>query len=194
MRSISLALLSFLAISAAEDVNCGAMRTKELRKWLAERGLRCDGCAEKADFVALCEANKDAQLLPPKEPEPKPPEKEKNIEDILAGMKGMPGMENIKMFTADDLKGMNTEQMGSKFGGAPSKTRAQWREQLVSFYQRYGLDDKVAGADAALDKWRGRESRMFDALYKKYDKEIRAKDDTFAGEAVNGDGAAKEEL
>ena len=59
-----------LAVAAADsEVDCGAMRTKELRKWLAARGLKCEGCAEKADYVTLwCEQNKDAPLLPPEEP------------------------------------------------------------------------------------------------------------------------------
>ena len=34
------------------------------------------------------------------------------------------------------------------------------------------MEDKLDGVDAALDKWKGREDRMFDALYKKYDAEI----------------------
>ena len=41
-----------------------------------------------------------------------------------------------------------------------------------------------ARVDAALDKWKGRESRMFDALYKKYDVEIRAKSDAAAKDEV----------
>ena len=58
-----------LAVAASDsEVDCGAMRTKELRKWLAARGLKCEGCAEKADYVTLCEQNKDAPLLPPEEP------------------------------------------------------------------------------------------------------------------------------
>ena len=183
-----LTLLLWAALASADDVDCGAMKTKQLRQWLAARGLKCEGCAEKADFVALCEANIDAPLLQADEPpagDYVPPSgggggggKDQSIEDLLAGMKGMPGMENIKMFSADDLKGMNTEQMGASMGGGKGRrSKAEWRQDLVDFYTRYGLDDKIDGVDAALDKWRGREQRMFDALYKKYDKEIRAKDD-----------------
>ena len=97
----SLALLALLASAAADDdVNCSKMKVKELRIFLADRGLKCDGCAEKADFVAMCEANKDAPLKPKVEEAPKEePKKKEDIEDILAGMKGMPGMEGIKMFT-----------------------------------------------------------------------------------------------
>ena len=176
-----------LAVAAADsEVDCGAMRTKELRKWLAARGLKCEGCAEKADYVTLCEQNKDAPLLPPEEPPADAGKgKDQSIEDLLASMKGMPGMEGIKMFTADDLKNMNPEQMGASMGGRGGrKSRAEWRDELVDFYSRYGLDDKIAGVDAALDKWKGRESRMFDALYKKYDVEIRAKSDAAAKDEV----------
>ena len=80
------------------------------------------------------------------------------------------------MFSGDDLKNMNYEQMGNMFGGGgrskPRKTRSQYRRELVEFYKRYSMEDKLDGVDAALDKWKGREDRMFDALYKKYDAEI----------------------
>ena len=136
--------------------------------------------------MTLCEQNKDAPLLPPEEPPADAGKgKDQSIEDLLASMKGMPGMEGIKMFTADDLKNMNPEQMGASMGGRGGrKSRAEWRDELVDFYSRYGLDDKIAGVDAALDKWKGRESRMFDALYKKYDVEIRAKSDAAAKDEV----------
>jgi len=72
--------------------------------------------------------------------------------------------------------------MGNIFrgsGGAgkkpPRKTRTQYKRQLVHFYERYGLTSKIAGVDAALDKWKGREEKMFDALHKKYDDVIKAK-------------------
>ena len=101
-----------------------------------------------------------------------------DIDELMRGMKGIPGMENLKMFTADDIKGMNTEQMAGAFsGGKPKqKTRSQWRRELVDFYTKYGLEDKLDGVDAALDKWKGRENKMFGVLYKKYDESIRAAD------------------
>jgi len=34
-------------------------------------------------------------------------DKEQSIEELMTSMKGMPGMEGIKMFTADDLKNMD---------------------------------------------------------------------------------------
>ena len=60
---------------------------------------------------------------------------EKNIDDILAGLKGMPGMDGIKMFSGDDLKNMNFEQMGKQFGGsgaAKKKTRSFRRRHPAS--------------------------------------------------------------
>lgn len=185
--ALTLLLCAGLLASADEEVDCGAMKLKNLRLWLKARGLKCEGCAEKADYVALCEQNRDApvQMTEPSGSEPAGGGaaggggKDQSIEDLLAGMKGMPGMENIKMFSADDLKGMNAEQMGASMGGGNRgrRPRAEWRQDLVDFYTRYGLDDKLDGVDAALDKWKGREQRMMDALYKKYDNEIRAKDD-----------------
>ena len=153
-RLLLFALVATVVTSDSEDVNCAAMRTKQLRTFLHARGLKCEGCAEKADFVALCEANKDTPVLEtPKEEEPASPKKDdKNIDDILGSLKGMPGMEGIKMFTADDLKNMNPEQMGNTFSGGgrpPKRSRAQWKEEVTSFYTRYGLDNKLDGVDAA---------------------------------------------
>ena len=42
------AALLFVRAEEAEP-SCGSMRTKALRAWLAARGLKCDGCAEKAE-------------------------------------------------------------------------------------------------------------------------------------------------
>ena len=85
------------------------------------------------------------------------------------------------MFGADDLKNMNFEQMGKQFGGGGGggggskgrKSRSQYKDELTSFYNTYGMTDKMDGVDAALDKWKGREEKMMDALYKKYDAEIK---------------------
>ena len=43
------------------------------------------------------------------------------------------------------------------------------------------MTDKLDGVDAALDKWKGREERMFDKLYQKYDAEIPAERGTRTG-------------
>ena len=55
-------LVSALA-DEATAVNCGSMSVKRLRVWLAERGLQCNGCAEKSDYVALCNANLEVPVL-----------------------------------------------------------------------------------------------------------------------------------
>eukprot|EP00316_Scyphosphaera_apsteinii_P025049 CAMPEP_0119309788 /NCGR_PEP_ID=MMETSP1333-20130426/16792_1 /TAXON_ID=418940 /ORGANISM="Scyphosphaera apsteinii, Strain RCC1455" /LENGTH=136 /DNA_ID=CAMNT_0007313827 /DNA_START=160 /DNA_END=570 /DNA_ORIENTATION=+ len=117
-------------------------------------------------------------------------------------MKGMPGMEGIKMFTADDLKNMNPDQMGNMFSGGGGgrqrpkrQTRSQYRRRLVNFYETYGLHDKVAGVDAALDKWKGREEKMFDVLNKKYADVISAHyaAETAKWEAEDAERAAEEQ-
>ena len=72
---------------------------------------------------------------------------------------------------------MNYEQMGNMFGGGSKpkrKTRKQYRRELVDFYQRYELPHTEEGVEAAMEKWKGREEKMFNALYKKYDGEIKA--------------------
>mmetsp|Transcript_25247 Transcript_25247/g.57506 ORF Transcript_25247/g.57506 Transcript_25247/m.57506 type:complete len:89 (-) Transcript_25247:384-650(-) len=88
------------------------------------------------------------------------------------------------------MKNMNYEQMGNAFGGGKPKrsSRKEYRARLVDFYTRYGLTDKLDSVDAALDKWKGREEKMFTVLHKKYDdviKEYWAKQD---------EGEPKEEL
>jgi hypothetical protein len=210
LLSLSLALAAVCADDG--EIDCPRMKTKALRKFLAARGLKCEGCAEKADYVSMCEEHKDTPELAAEEPAAdwgaagngdaasKDPA---DIDDLLKSMKGMPGMEGIKMFGADDLKNMNFEQMGQQFGGRGQKsrkTREQYKEELKTFYETYGMTDKVDGIDAALDKWKGREQKMFDILYKKYDEQIRVhwdkKDSNNENDPGNGEEAdgSKEEL
>eukprot|EP00962_Isochrysis_galbana_P000445 scaffold128_cov118-Isochrysis_galbana.AAC.6 len=59
------------------------------------------------------------------------------------------------------------QQMAGGRGGRPKRrTRSQWKRELVAFYEAHGLQDKVAGVDAALDKWKGREQIMWDKVQK----------------------------
>lgn len=183
-RSVCLLLLSLLSgAGATDEVDCKSMRVKQLRTFLHQRGVKCEGCAEKSDFLALCEQHKDTPVVeepePPKGSDPSVGDGkgEKNIDDILAGLKGMPGMDGIKMFSGDDLKNMNFEQMGKQFGGsgaAKKKTRSQYRRELVDFYKRYDITYTDEGVEKAMEKFKGKESSMFDKLHKKYDAEIKA--------------------
>jgi len=89
----------------AAPVDFNKMRTKELRRWLADRGLACKGCAEKDDFVKLALANKDAALVkkdPPPEPEAKPPSDEE-LQKLLDDLKRN-GMGGFQAFSRDDLQ------------------------------------------------------------------------------------------
>lgn len=180
LRVVSLLLPLLSGAGATDEVDCKGMRVKQLRTFLAERGVKCEGCAEKADFLELCEKHKDTPIMeqPPKGPEPSvvDGQGEKSIDDILAGLKGMPGMEGIKMFSGDDLKNMNFEQMGKQFGGSgrQKKTKKQYRQELVDFYKRYDLPYTEEGVDKAMEKFKGKEEKMFDKLYQKYDAEIKA--------------------
>ena len=49
-------------------IDCPRMKTKELREFLAARGLKCQGCAEKSDYVTMCEEHKDTPELAVEEP------------------------------------------------------------------------------------------------------------------------------
>eukprot|EP00239_Pterosperma_sp_CCMP1384_P005825 CAMPEP_0197853522 /NCGR_PEP_ID=MMETSP1438-20131217/22889_1 /TAXON_ID=1461541 /ORGANISM="Pterosperma sp., Strain CCMP1384" /LENGTH=138 /DNA_ID=CAMNT_0043467961 /DNA_START=186 /DNA_END=602 /DNA_ORIENTATION=+ len=50
---------------ATEELNFAKMRVKQLKAFLAERGVECKGCAEKEHFVEKCEASRDMPILPP---------------------------------------------------------------------------------------------------------------------------------
>ena len=94
---------------------CPSLQLKEI---LAERGLECKGCAEKADVVKLV---KESYHLPIKEKEiPPPPRtsgsglppdgtklKDDELEELMKNLGKAPGMENMgfNMFRADDFKG-----------------------------------------------------------------------------------------
>ena len=199
-----LLLLALLGARGDDDVDCKGMKGKQLRQWLAARALKCDGCAEKADFVALCEANRDAPLATPSPaadsdgPRVRTPgqEKDADINELLKSMKGMPGMENIKVMTPDDiLKSTKDDFMRPPpSGGRPAGKRerpkrdakrggggggddeigalgrpvSSWREELVDFYTKYEILARLDGVDEALAKWRGREDEMMAAVKKKY--------------------------
>ena len=192
------AAMVLLAPVRAGEVDCAGMKLKALRQWLAARGLKCDGCAEKADYVALCNQNKDAPLVEALKTDDGKPSKvrtpgdagggDTDINELLKSMKGMPGMENVKMFTPDDLKNLNPDDWnsGNAAGSAKqrkptqaevelaARRRKEARDDLIGFYKTYGLDDKIDGVDAAMSKWKGRDDKMMQAVRKKYAAEVEA--------------------
>merc|ERR1719341_1380009 len=93
---------------------------------------------------------------------------DEDINDILAKMQGMPGMENMKVFGADDIERMTKNGDYSAFGGASSQPAFDCEEELKSFYTKYGMEDKLDGIGAACEKWKGKEYKMMAALRKKY--------------------------
>merc|ERR1719219_2893638 len=101
----------------AADIDCKKMRVKELKKFVKLKGKECRGCAEKHDFVQLCEESKGLPdvVVEEKKHEEKP-KSDESIEDIMEKMKGMPGMENMKMYTAEDLKNMKPEDFAAGKG------------------------------------------------------------------------------
>jgi len=78
---------------ATETPNFAKMRVKQLKAFLAERGVECKACAEKEHYVELCEESKDLPLAP-KEEKPKvevPPEDVMDNEEIQRIMRQMRG-------------------------------------------------------------------------------------------------------
>eukprot|EP00667_Euglena_gracilis_P018994 EG_transcript_20264 len=62
--------LQFLSLGSGvltED-SVRAMKIKDLRKFLDDRGIPCEGCVEKADFVKKALATKDTPVLDAKKP------------------------------------------------------------------------------------------------------------------------------
>ena len=56
-------LLFAILVGADEESYCSTMKTMQLRRWLAARGLSCSGCVEKYELVNKCQANKEALTL-----------------------------------------------------------------------------------------------------------------------------------
>ena len=73
----------------------------------------------------------------------------------------------------------------------PRKTKKQYRKELVDFYERYEIGYTEEGVDTAMEKWKGRQEKMFNALYKKYDDQIKAYWDK---ENAKYDSAGKDEV
>jgi hypothetical protein len=66
-------LLLLIAVATAlvggqTEVDILALKIKDLRKFLDDRGVACEGCVEKADFVKIALASKDAPILESKKP------------------------------------------------------------------------------------------------------------------------------
>jgi len=194
-----LALSCVVVLVSAEDgerPDFSKMRIKELRKILDDRGVKCEGCSEKFHMVERVQEvwdqpviSKPEEASSPPADTPSPPADApsddgsnakaptESTEELLSRLKGMPGMENLKMFTANDLKNGKFPGGGGGYGDygePPKKTRAEHRKELIDFYVRFGLQYEEDKIEKALDKFKGKEQKMFRSLYKKYDAEIKA--------------------
>ena len=105
------------------------MPIKKLRQFLFARGLECRGCAEKEDFVKLAFDNIDTPLKPVAppvaevEPEKTKEQKDKELADIMASLKGSGLGDGIKMYTKEDFEGLSPDQMAEKFGEGRNSKR-----------------------------------------------------------------------
>lgn len=62
-----LVLLSLVFLATAikvdkENMDYNKLRVKQLKGILADRGVDCDGCLEKSDYVARCKATEHLEL------------------------------------------------------------------------------------------------------------------------------------
>mmetsp|Transcript_1567 Transcript_1567/g.2509 ORF Transcript_1567/g.2509 Transcript_1567/m.2509 type:complete len:151 (+) Transcript_1567:62-514(+) len=120
----ALLLLSLHGIYGNDSIDFNAMRVKELKRFLYDRGLNCIGCAEKADYVKMAEEHRDT---PKKQSDTRATSdddtsrgksKDDSMADILEKLKQFGG---AKVFTQDDLKNMNFDEMKSSDKSRRSK-------------------------------------------------------------------------
>merc|ERR1711959_279577 len=64
MRALKLLCLVAAALVLVQCVEPEKMRIKQLKEILAERGVACQGCLEKSDFVARVKETADMKALP----------------------------------------------------------------------------------------------------------------------------------
>ena len=99
-----LILATLAAASAQSEVSCRNMKTKELRAFLADRGHTCNGCAEKSDFINMCEEHKHDPAKPARpeqEEEPIPdefiskqrPPKDMDVDNLLKNSAVSPALQ-----------------------------------------------------------------------------------------------------
>ena len=73
------ALLSLLAVASADmpatldKASLAKTKIADLKAFLAARGLACDGCSEKADYISLVLDNASAPTLAPTPTQAPPP-------------------------------------------------------------------------------------------------------------------------
>lgn len=63
---LALAVVGCFAAEVLSEGDFKKMKIKELRAFLDDRGIECEGCAEKADFVRECTKNAAKPLHPSK--------------------------------------------------------------------------------------------------------------------------------
>eukprot|EP00898_Chlorokybus_atmophyticus_P000416 jgi/Chlat1/1375/Chrsp119S01761 len=82
------------AVPTAEEL--AGMKVKELKAFLAERGVECRGCAEKADYVKLAQ---ESLSLPVKEQQvtEEKTTSSSEVDDDDKGFEGAPSKEDIQL-------------------------------------------------------------------------------------------------
>ena len=106
-----------LCIVAAEDTSTdfSKMRAKQLKAYLAARGVDCNGCAEKADWVKAAEESQDLPLLSTQEEE-EPLEQGEGYQEGTEGQQGMEEEEPSQAETGvDDKDEEESESSGDQF-------------------------------------------------------------------------------
>eukprot|EP00993_Chasmostoma_nieuportense_P003826 NODE_4526_length_774_cov_480.774343_g4367_i0.p1 GENE.NODE_4526_length_774_cov_480.774343_g4367_i0~~NODE_4526_length_774_cov_480.774343_g4367_i0.p1 ORF type:complete len:205 (-),score=52.39 NODE_4526_length_774_cov_480.774343_g4367_i0:97-711(-) len=68
LRLLSFLVLTILALGNISDAELRKMKIKDLKKFLSDRGVVCNDCFEKGDFVAKAIVSKSIDILPSKLP------------------------------------------------------------------------------------------------------------------------------
>lgn len=90
---------------------------KQLRQYLASKGLECKGCSEKPDFVQMAFDAQDLPEVPKieeKKEEPRPAAtSDEDLEEIMAKLRSSSfGSPNV--FRPGDFDGLTAEQISEK--------------------------------------------------------------------------------
>lgn len=108
---------------------------KEIKKFLIERNLQCKGCTEKEDYVKLYFENQHIAIIASKEKKIEDDlknndddkEKSQKLKDLMDELK-KGGFGGAKMFTKEDMEGMNSESFAQEFGSKNKKKEKRNRD------------------------------------------------------------------
>jgi hypothetical protein len=113
--------------------------------------LNVVGCSEKKEFVDMAEANRDSPVVKaePQQNEQLEKEDQPNMDELLAKLKGFGGG-GAKVFTADDIKNMNFDDIARGAGGSGGKKDRKNNKRKTQSEKKSKIDPDL-GADETIE-------------------------------------------